>query len=431
MNKNKIIFIVSSLIFNIIFIDINSWAQASNLRLEDCIAKATQNFPLAAETDLLEQTRVYTLDNVAKNKLPRLSLAGQATYQSDVTHLPISLPNVSIEQPSKDQYKLYGEVVQPLTEFKKIDKQKELENNKIDIQKQQNTVNLYEVRQRVAQLYFGMLLSDEQLVQLAISQKDIDAGMEKLGKAVGNGMATTKDLDLLKARRIELDQKAISIRAARTGMQMMLSQFINEPIDESTELEKPEISDEYNNVDINALQRPELDLFGLQKESLRVQGELLDMGYKPQVSLFAQGGLGRPGLNMLSNDLSPYFLGGVRLNWPLNALLTKKNDHELLAVKSDMLDVQKNTFLFNVNLQLKDKLMKISELEELIVADKDLLQLRGNIKTIAQVQLENGIITALDYVDYVNAEDAARQNMAFHGIKLLATYYDIKLLLNN
>src|SRR5690606_9039743 len=86
--------------------------QSSVLTLEEAQQLARQHYPVSRQLDLLQQTEKFTLQNLNKNYLPQISLNGQLTYQSDVPYVPVSVPNLEIPPPPKDQYKIVADVSQ-------------------------------------------------------------------------------------------------------------------------------------------------------------------------------------------------------------------------------------------------------------------------------------------------------------------------------
>ncbi|WP_291122803.1 TolC family protein [Empedobacter sp. UBA7620] len=399
---------------------------AKSLTLEDCYQLAESNYPLVKQYALIDKTKEYSILNASKGSLPQFQIAGQATYQSDVTQIPISLPNIDIPTMNKDQYKLYGEVSQPITDLFTVKHQKELINANMVVEQQKIEVELYKLKERINQLYFGILLIDAQLTQTEILKKDIHSGINKNKVAIENGIALKSSADVLKAELLKADQRTIELKATRKGYTDMLSLFINQTIDENTLLEKPHTA-----LLATEINRPELKLFDVQKKTFDVQNKLINDRTLPRFSLFLQGGYGRPGLNMLNNDFDLYYIGGVRLTWNITSFYTRKQDKQLLLLNQNALDVQKETFLFNTSLTLKQQNNEIVKLEELIQTDSDIIRLRENVKLSAQNQLEYGTATTNDYLTYINAEDQAKQNLILHEIQLLMAQYNFKTTSGN
>lgn len=399
---------------------------AQPISLDGCYQMARQNFPLIKQYGLIEKSKEYSIDNANKGYLPQLNIAGQATSQSAVTQVPISLPNVAIPTISKNQYRLYGEISQPITDLFITKDHKNLIKANAQLETQQIEVELYKLKERINQLYFGILLIDEQIKQTALLKKDIQNGMDKMEVAIQNGVSTKNSLNNLKAELLKADQHTIELQATRKGYAAMLSHFIGTTIDETTTLLKP-----VPKFISSAINRPELLLFDLQKKTFDVQRKLIAAKNLPRFSLFFQGGLGRPALNMLNPDLQGYYIGGLRLNWNLTAFYTSNKEKKLLTLNQNIIDIQRETFLFNTQLNLEQQNSEISKFQELIVTDNNIISLREGVKNTTQIQLANGIATTNDYLISVNAEDQARQNLILHETQLLMAQYSQKTTSGN
>jgi outer membrane protein TolC len=397
-----------------------------SLTIDACYQLAERNYPLVKQYALLDKTKEYSLSNASKGYLPQINVSGQASYQSDVTQIPISLPNIDIPLISKDQYKVYGEVSQPFTDLFTVRHQKELIHANSAVEEQKIEVELYKLKERINQFYFGILLIDAQIAQVEILKRDIRSGINKNDVAIANGIALKSSNNVLQAELLKANQRTIELKATRKGYADMLSLFVNHPIDENAILEKP-----YATSLTSEINRPELKLFEIQKKTFDVQNKLIDTKALPRFSFFFQGGYGRPGLNMLNNNFDLYYIGGVRLTWNISSFYTQRQEKQLLNLNQNALEVQKETFLFNANLTLKQQDSEISKLEELIQTDQDIVRLRENVKLSAQNQLEYGTTTTNDYLTYINAEDQAKQNLIIHEIQLLMAQYNFKTTSGN
>lgn len=402
-------------------------AQEHNiLSLNNCQEMAKQNYPLIKQYALIAKTKEYSIANAQRGNLPQLNIAGQATYQSDVTQVPISVPGMNIPTISKDQYRLYGEVSQSITNLFTNKDQKNYINTSSEIETQQTEVELYKLKERINNLYFGILLIDAQLQQTNLLKKDIQNGIEKIKVAIANGVALKSTADNLEAELLKVKQRVIEQKATRKGYADMLVLFIHKPIGDSLILEKPQ-----KQIFNNTINRPEIKLFDLQKQSYDVLNKLINNKNLPHFSLFFQGGLGRPGLNMLNNDLQGYYIGGLRMNWNLTGLYTRSNERKINTLKQNGINIQRETFLFNTNLILKQQNAEIDKMQELIKTDSDIVLLREKVKNTTQNQLAFGTSTTNDYLSAVSAEDQAKQSLIIHEIQLLMTEYNAKTIAGN
>lgn len=396
------------------------------LNLDSCYAMAQRNYPLVKQYALLEKSQAYSLSNAARGVLPQFSLAGQGTYQSEVTGLPISIPGVEIRTLSKDQYKLYGEVVQPITDLFTLKHQKELLRSNTKAEAQKIEVELYKLKERINQLFFGILLIDAQIQQTESLKKDIQLGLDKTNAAIANGTALKSSAMVLQAEQLKVVQRTTELKATRRAYLDMLALFTQQPLDTGVILERPMVT-----LVNNEINRPELRLFAAQRSIFDAQNKLISARNLPRASLFFQSGFGRPALNFLSNDFDSYYIGGIRFSWNLSNFYTSKNERLNLGINQDIVSLQQETFLFNTNLTLKQQNAEIAKLQELITSDQEIIQLRQNISTTAKNQLEYGTITSNDYITYLNAADQAQQGLLLHQIQLLLAQYNAKTTAGN
>lgn len=395
------------------------------LSLAEAYDLSQKNYPAVKQKDLVKRTVAISVENLQKGFLPQFSLSGQATYQSDVTKIPVSLPGLSIESPSKDQYKLVADVSQLIYDGGMTKEQKALQQLNATVEDQKVEVELYKLRERINQLYLSILYLDEQLKQVDLVKADIQTGIKRVEAQVQNGVAFKSNLNMLKAELLKTEQRSIEVKASKKGLVDALSLFIGQELGESVQLEKPVSAA----VVTNEIVRPELKLYSEQQKFIGQQEKLITTKNLPKASLFAQGGYGRPGLNMLLNDFDFFYIGGIRLNWSLGGLYTKKKEKELVSINKKMVEVQKETFLLNTNSLLKQQQAEIDKLQKLVVSDNEIISLRKSVTDAAKAQLENGVITANDFLKEVNAEDQARQTLITHQVQLLQAQINYQTIL--
>ena len=401
---------------------------AQSYTIESCQEKAKANYPLVKQYDLIEQTAQYNISNANKGYLPQLSLSARGTYQSDVTSLPIKIPGMSIPALTKDQYQASIEATQVLWDGGVISAQKKITNASTEIEKKKLEVDLFALNERVNQLFFGILLLKEQIAQTAILQSELNTNLGKVKSLVQNGVANQADIDAIQVEIINVSQRETELKSTSKAYLIMLSAMTAVEITDATQLTKPKTdlaiaTDTTNN-------RPELSLFEAQNKLYESQKSLLNAGNLPKLLLFAQGGYGKPALNMLSNEFSTFYIGGVRLAWNFSGLYTQKNNIEKLEVSKKTVDIQKETFLFNTNLRTKQQQTEIEKIKSLISNDDEIIRLRENIKKAATAKVENGTLTVTDLIREINAENQAKQVKALHETQLTMTVYQLKNNIN-
>jgi outer membrane protein TolC len=397
---------------------LNAQGQPS-LTLEACYSLAESNYPLVRQQALIERTKAYSIENAARGYWPQLAVAGQASYQSDVTTLPLSLPGIEAPQISKDQYKIYGEVTQTVLDNGVIRNQQRLIETATQTEAQRNAAELYHLRERINQLFFGILLIDARLVQADLVTADLQAGLAKVNASIANGAALKSSADVLKAQLLQTGQSRIELRANRMAYIRMLALFTGGAADSNTRMIPPE-----SPVISSDIRRPELRIYDLQKISLGQQLQLLQSRSLPRLGLFFQAGAGRPALNFLDNEFRGYYIGGLRLSWNIGSYYTLHREKALLEASKEGVDVQRDIFLFNTRLGMQQYDAEMQKIRELIAADEQIVALRAHVKATAAAQLSNGVITPSDYLREVTNEDRAQQDMLLHRIQLLLASYN-------
>lgn len=396
--------------FLIISYNVNSQV----LTLAQSQQEARANYPAIRQKDLIRQTENLTISNLNKYWLPQISVNAQASYQSDVTSLSIPIPGISINPLNKDQYKLTTDINQSVFDGGVTYRQKQIEKLNSAIENEKMEVELHTLRERINQLFLGILLQDQQLKQVELIKADINTGIKKTEALVKNGLSFRSNLDNLAAELIKTEQRQIELQASRKGLIKTLALFTGRKLDENVRLQYPEIVEQ-----TLVIKRPEIDLFRQQNMLLDDQKKLLAAKNLPRAGLFAQGGYGRPGLNMLENQFDWFYIAGIRLSWNLGTLYTNKKDKDLLSVREKSVSLQQETFMLNTNAQLIQQQADIDKLERLVASDKTIIALREKVKTAANAQLENQVISTSDYLREVNAEDQARQLLILHQLQLL------------
>ena len=399
---------------------------AQHLTIDECQSKAHANYPLIKRYELIDKTEGFNLSNAGKGYLPQVSLSAKATYQSQVTEIPISVPGV--EGMSKDQYSATLDVTQTIWDGGVISGKKDLTKASSLSEQKQLDVDLYEINDRVNQMFFGILLLDAKLKQNQLLQDELQRNYNQVSSYIENGVANQSDLDAVKVEQLKSIQAQTQLKSNRKAYLDMLSSLIGTPLNENVMLQKPD-GDILLHSFVN--KRPELDLFDAQYKNLEVQKKLIKANYMPKLGLFVTGGYSRPGLNMLENKFSAYYIGGVRLTWNFGSLYTQKNERRIIEANQQSLDVQKETFLFNTNLQSIQGVTEVMKNRDLLKYDDEIITLRNNVKKAAEMKVANGTLTVTDLMREVTNEDMAKQDKIQHETELLLSIYNLKYTTNN
>lgn len=398
----------------------------AQITLEDCQRKTQANYPLVRQYDLIEQTKEFNLANASKGNLPQFALSAKATYQSEVTELPVQLPGVDIKGMPKDQYQVMLELRQTIWDGGIIRSRKEMTKAASEVDREKLNVDMYALIERVNQLYFGILLLDEQLVQNDLLQDEWGRSLKQVSSYMENGIASQADVDAVKVEQLNTRQKRIELATMRQAYLDMLSLFVGEQITPGTRLVKPQ--EEQPPVLEN--NRPELLWFEAQNGRLEVQKESLKSHVMPALGLFVQGAYGNPGLNMLKNEFTPYYIAGVRMSWNFGNLYTLKNDRRLIDTHRRQLESNREVFLFNTRLQATQQNSAVVSMRRQMVDDEEIIRLRAAIRRAAEAKVANGTLTVTEMLREITSESLARQTKALHEIQLLMNIYQLKYTIN-
>lgn len=398
----------------------------AQVTLEQCKAWARDNYPVIKQYDLVEQSRRFTVENAAKAWLPQVSVSGTASYQSDVTTIPITLPGVDIPTLSKDQYDVNITVSQQVYDGGAVSSAKCLAEAQGDVGREQVSVAMYDVNRRIDELFFGILVLDEQLKQVGVLQEDLSLSLASVEAMVKGGVANQTDVDAVKVEQVKARQREISLLTQRNTYLKMLSTFIGKDIGDGDTLVKPTPPVLQN----GANSRPELALYAAQERLLDARLKSLNVALRPNVGLFARGGYGNPGLNMLKDDFDAYYKVGVTLSWNFGSLYTRANDRRNIDIERQTVQSERDAFLFNTRLQTEMQSGAVANLREQLRQDDEIITLRRRIREKAELRVANGTETVNEMLRDINAVSDAQLGKRLHEIQLLQEMYKIKHLNN-
>lgn len=395
----------------------------NSLSLDSCIQIAKRNYPLIKQNGLISENEENAIHADNKNWLPKLSLFGKATYQSEVVEfLGKSFPH--------DSYIGAVDLEQTIYDGGQIKQQKRLDKISNETEILKNQVELYKLADRITQLYSNVLLLRENSKTLNIYKDDIHNKKTILSASVANGLVLQSNLEALEAEELKTEQSLIESQDNLLALYQTLGMYLNKPIDDNTELSTQPVMSLTAGDEIN---RPELKLFESQKSMLDVRHKLNTKSAFPRLAVSAEGAYGRPGPNFLNQDLRFFGQAAVSLKWNIGALYNLSNEKQNISISKKMVDVQKEVFEFNLKAAMASQTAQINSLQDIIEKDRQIVEKRHHIRETSSKQLENGSITSTDYLTELNAEMQATLNQKVHEIKLMnaITNYNTSKGINN
>lgn len=422
-------------IFILIITILTCCTVAAQVTLDDCQKLARANYPEIRQYDLISQTQGFTIENIRKAYLPQLTLSAQATLQSAVPSYPEALTKMmtaqgmSITGMNKDQYKIQLEASQLIWDGGKTAASQKIAETESATQALQADVDLYSLSSRIDELYFGIILLESQKVQTTQTMDLLQANLDKITSLVENGAAMQSDADAVEAELLSVRQRLTQLQTSEDSYRKILSLFTGKDLSKE-ELTIPQA----NEPDTFETNRPELTLLDTRSANLAAQKRLIQASTLPTFGLFAQGYYGYPGMDyfksMMNSDWSLNGIIGIRMLWNISALYTKKSSIARLDASSQMLDVQKDVFLFNNRLQSTQESQDIQSLRKILSDDDKIVELRRKVRMAAESQLRNGVIDSSSLLEKITAENNAAIARSSREIELLKAIYELKHTVN-
>lgn len=397
--------------------------------LEECQKAAEKNYPLIKQYGLIAQTTELTVSNIQKEWLPKIAVSAQATYQSNVVAWPERIQSIyqqmglAMKGLKKDQYKMAIDLQQTLYDGGTIASKQAIARQEAKVQEAENQTKLYQVHHRVNEMYFALLLLNEQIKLNNNVKSLLLASENKLAAMVKSGTAATSDLDNVKAERLSAEQQYTSLKAEQQMLQHILTTFCGIKV-ENVQKPTPVSTDTLTN------NRPELQLFNSKLKLSETQEKALNTRLHPTLALFAQGYYGYPGMNMFNDMIEHKWrlngIVGVKLSWNVGALYTRKNDKARLRLQRELIENERKVFLFNNSMEQIRQNSNINRFKTMMQTDKEIIALRTNVRKAAESKLLHGIIDVNSLLREINNENAAKVQWAIHEIDMLKEMYNLK-----
>ena len=397
--------------------------------LEECQLAAEKNYPMIKQYDLISQTTQLTIKNIMKGWLPQIAIAAQATYQSDVTSWPESMKGtfqqlgINMKGLSKDQYKVGIDLQQTIYDGGTISSLRSIARQEEKVQKAQVETNLYQVRKRVNEMYFSLLLLNEQIKLNDDVKALLLSSEKKLANMLKGGTIATSDFENIRAERLSVEQQNESLKSQQQMLQHLLSTFCGIKV---SNVQKPAPFE----TTISTNKRPEMLLFDYQLQLSSIKEKALNSQVRPKLGIFAQGFYGYPGLNMFEDMMNRKWslngMVGVKLSWNIGALYSLKNDKAKLRLQREMTENAREIFLFNNQLEEIQQNENIKRYHTMKQTDDEIIMLRTNIRKAAESKLSHGIIDVNNLLREINNENAAKIQQTIHDIEMLKEMYNLK-----
>ncbi len=395
------------------------------LTLDACYQTAEENYPLQKKSDLLSRQMDIEKGILFTQKLPKLELAAQATYQSDVISLPITLPNMSLDIPNQEQWKATVNVNQLLYNGGVIGLKSKLKEAETQSEKQVIAVAFHNIKQQINQLYFSILLIDKTQELLQNNRQQLREKITEIQKRIGHGVAPENADGPLQVKVLELQQKIVESSVRRTQLIDKLGLLLGKKIPENTVFEQDLSTSKSLQV------RPELQQFELKREIINRNEQVIRKKNYPKIMAFGTAGIGNPGLNMLDNSVQDFYIIGARLQWNVFDWHSAKKQRQILEINKEVVDNQQEVFEWQQEIAAKTYQSDIDKYQQLLHSDRELIDLhKKNVQT-AENQLKHDLITPAAYTAAMNKMLQAEINQKIHEIQLRLAQANYQITMYN
>jgi len=391
-------------------------AQQQSLTLDECLAAAMKNHPLSAQNEIYAQSSELQRKNIENGKLPQLNINGQATYQNEVVELALKVPGFSTPVIPKAQYKVSIDANQLIYGGGSIDAQEIIEDYSRQINQLNNAAELYKMRERINQLYFSVLLADLNRGVMDNTVSDLNTRLVKVKASIKEGVMLPSSADVLQAEILKAGQRLLEIKTQKQALIKTMAVLTGIAISENTTFVEPGI-----NVDLTVYTnlRPESGVFGLMQQKLEATKKLSIAKDLPRLYGFGTAGYGNPGYNFFKEGSAFFTTVGAKVTWNFWNWHQTSREKQILDLNSNIIENQKDAYDMANKAQVQQYLADVVKAEEMIKSDEEIITLRKSITLSASSQLENGTLTATEFVTEQLAEEQALLTRNLHKMQLL------------
>lgn len=387
------------------------------VNLWDCFESAVMNYPLFKQKELNADIYRYQLSNISKSWLPEINMNGQATYQSDVVGFG------SVAAP-RDQYKLTLDINQQLYDGGISKNRKAVENAHLNINQQQLELDFHQIKEQVNSVFFLINIFKKNIELNALMHTELSEKLKTLLVSIKNGIILPENEYILRAEILKIEQQQDELHYRLDAAVDVLSKMTGLELNPDSEFLIP------NHVEIfdSISERPEIQLFDLQKIMIDYNISLNKCMLKPQLFIFTQAGYGNPGLNMLYDEFDTYYMIGAGMRWGLTDWGENRNSQKIGNLQKDAINLSRENFDRNISIALRNELADVEYYRSSIIKDEEMIELKRKIKESAYSQLQNGAITATEYLVEANAELQARLQLEAHRILMIQSIINYQLI---
>jgi outer membrane protein TolC len=389
-----------------------------SLRLGALLSAAERRDPRTRQLALREAQSALRLRSIAAERLPAIAGNAQAQHQSVVTEFPGG-PGAGPRALPHDTYDANVTVTEPLLDPSRSARSA-AEKAQLAKARAEVLTAVYATRRQVNASFFALASLGARHEALSTTIDDLEAQARVLASRVRNGAALAGDLAAVRAELLRRRQDDAQLLADRAAAARVLAELTDAPIDTAAPAALPELADEVARARAadSLRARPEYERFAAMRDALARQADVLGAETRPRVSAFARGGAGKPGLDMLSTRVEPYWIGGVQVQWSPFDWGRSARERQTLALERDVVDTEAESFRDALARETVADLATIDRLERALATDEEIVSLRAEIVRETAARFRESAVTSAEYVDTQTDLLAARIARAQHRVEL-------------
>jgi outer membrane protein TolC len=371
----------------------------------------------------LQQARTdLTVANIQAERLPSIAAEAQTQYQSDVPTPPSGLPGLPAGQPlfrvAKGTVDASLRIDQRILD-RTISTRLAVEHAQLAEEQARVRSTLFALRQEVNDAFFTAALLQERAHALSATIADLELQLRETGARVREGAALAADASAVEATLLQRRQDDDELRANRATALARLSDLTGRAITDTDELALPDLHAAVVDASREAARaRPEYEQFDRVKDRLTRQQDAATAREQPRVSAFARVGVGRPGLNFLSDQVESYGLAGLQLRWTAWTWGAAAREREALGIQREIVEADEAAFTKGIGRSADADRLAIDRLDRAMTLDDRIVTLREEIVRTTEIRFREGAATASEYLDRSTELLTARFTRAGHGVEL-------------
>ena len=386
---------------------------------------ALERDPRAAQLDLLARRTELRLRDLSTERLPQWSATAEATYQSEVTRIPIALPGTEVPAPPKERFEVALLADWLLYDGGAIDAQRDVAVAGLSAARARLAAELEPLRSDVNEAFFSALSLQVHARETAALITDLEARLEEVRAAVGAGAALPGDTAAVLAELLTAIERGRALESDRAVALERLGRLTGREVPPEAVLVLPTLGDDVaatrGMVDSGAgvlRTHPQFEAFAAQREQLAREADALRARLRPQASGFGRAAYGSPGYEQFTDELHEYWMAGVRVRWTPFDWGRTSRQREAIAVQGAIVDTEEGAFAARLLREAEQPLATIDRLRDAMRTDERIIELREQVVRQTRAQFEERAITAAVHVDALTDLEQARVTRALHAVQI-------------